>query len=130
LGILICLFRKHDWNIDHWDSVSAFPECKVEDNDSYSGLPAGCLDGLSAPIIIARVKAALDSLKQALQLLHNINITFLHSVELALSQHSLILYLCSHGILMLWYLSDNSIVNRKQALQLQLISKPGSQTGT
>jgi len=65
---LFSLVRKHGWNIDHFDVVTAFRNPEFKDDDVYMTLPEGWPGELNTPTIIVRLKKALYGLKQPPQL--------------------------------------------------------------
>jgi len=107
---LIFLIRKHGWNIDHVDVVTAFLNHEVADNDIDMTLSEGWPEGLNTPTIIVRLKKALSSLKRAPRLWHNNINTFLLSLEFTQAQADPNLYHCSDGILKLLYVDDISML--------------------
>jgi hypothetical protein len=49
---LISLVRKHGWNIDYLDVVTAFLNPEVDDDNIYMTLPEDWPQGLNAPAIV------------------------------------------------------------------------------
>jgi len=112
---LISLVRKHRWNIDRLDVVTAFLNPEVDDDDIDMTLPKGWQESLNAPTIVVRLEKALYGLKQAPRLWHNDINTSLLSLEFTQSLADPNLYLRSDGILILLYADDISMLYPEDA---------------